>query len=124
MLKIKEYSFTIKPSKAKIDIVQHVSKHCQKEINYSFDSNHKEVKIGRDKSCEIIVDWGDKSFSKFQCTIKYDEFLYYWTIKDGGPEQNSPPSKNGSWIYAPRSFEIEAGMIFKIDNNKILISYS
>jgi len=70
------------------------------------------------------MDWGDKSFSKFQCTIKYDEFLYHWSIKDGAPEMNSAPSKNGNWIYAPRSFEIDDAMIFKIEHHKIMINFS
>lgn len=107
--------FQIKPNGTKIEIVQLAHKDMSKNLNFTFSlENTREIKIGRDKSCEICLN--DKSYSKFQCTIAWDEFLEFWKISDGGPKG---PSRNGSWVFVSRSYEITDGTIFRVANSKI-----
>ena len=49
--------------------------------------------MGRDSKCTIPFP-GDKSFSKTQLTIKYDNTLKTWILKDGFEDK---PSTNGTW---------------------------
>ena len=94
------------------------NKYCQTSVNFVYDSKHKpEILIGRDKSCDIQLNW-DKTFSKFQVSLIWDEFLEQWKIVDGGPKGIS---RNGTWIFTSKSFEIHDECVFKIENSKIKI---
>lgn len=111
--------FQIKPFKDRLEIVHLANRYIQKNLPYTFYTKFtKEVKIGREQTCDICLSW-DKSYSKFQCTLQWDEFLEQWKITDGGPKG---PSRNGSWIFASRSFEIIEGTVFRVANSKILIN--
>ena len=77
-------------------------------------SETKEIKFGRDEECEVKLNW-DKTFSKRQCTLIYDEFLDNWRIIDG---KKDAPSRNGVWIFISRSLEVISGTIFKIGSSR------
>jgi hypothetical protein len=111
--------FQIKPYSDKLEIIQLANKHMNKNLTYVFYLKYtKEVKIGRDKSCEICLNW-DKSYSKVQCSLQWDDFMSMWKIIDGSSKGSS---RNGSWIFASRSFEIVDGTIFRVANSKLHIS--
>lgn len=111
--------FQLRPYSDRLEIVQLANKHITNNLTYTFYLKYtKEIKIGRDKNCEICLNW-DKAYSKIQCTITWDEFLEQWKISDGKPKANS---RNGTWIFASRSFEIVDGTVFRIANSKILIN--
>jgi hypothetical protein len=49
--------------------------------------------MGRDNKCAISFP-GDKSFSKIQLTIKYNNLTKTWILIDGIDDK---PSTNGTW---------------------------
>ena len=77
----------------------------------------KRIYVGRDISCNIIVD--DTLLSRIHCTIEYknDEG---WIIYDGkiddDPSQNRP-STNGTCLYLIEETPINDKMIFKSNQN-------
>ena len=76
----------------------------------------KRIYIGRDISCNIIVD--DSLLSRVHCTIDYSE-EEGWVIYDGRideDENKNKPSTNGTWLFLIEESEIYDGLIFK--NNK------
>ena len=84
---------------------------------YFFNPNQfKRIYIGRDISCNIIID--DSLLSRVHCTIDYSE-EEGWIIYDGkidDDESNNKPSTNGTWLFLIEESEITDGFIFK--NNK------
>ena len=76
----------------------------------------RRIYIGRDISCNIIVD--DSLLSRVHCTMEYDE-EEGWIIYDGkidDDESKNKPSTNGTWLFLIEETPIEDGLIFK--NNK------
>ena len=84
---------------------------------YFFNPNQfKRIYIGRDISCNIIID--DSLLSRVHCTIDYDE-EEGWIIHDGKIDENeaiTKPSTNGTWLFLIEETQIDDGLIFK--NNK------
>lgn len=78
----------------------------------------KKVYVGRDISCNIIVD--DSLLSRVHCTIEYKDDIG-WVIYDGRCEDDDPskyrPSTNGTWLYLIEETLIDDGMIFKSNQN-------
>ena len=77
----------------------------------------KRIYVGRDISCNIIVD--DTLLSRVHCTIEYknDEG---WSITDGkidDEESQNRPSTNGTWLYLIEETPISDKMIFKSNQN-------
>lgn len=74
----------------------------------------KKVYVGRDISCNIIVD--DSLLSRVHCTIEYKDDIG-WVIYDGRCEDDDPskyrPSTNGTWLYLIEETLIDDGMIFQ-----------
>ena len=60
----------------------------------------------------------DKSFSRYQTTLEFDENKYEWTVIDG---KDNKGSTNGTWVFGIHSFLIENEMIVEILNSKIRI---
>ena len=78
----------------------------------------KKVYVGRDISCNIIVD--DSLLSRVHCTIEFKDDDG-WVIYDGRCEDDDPskyrPSTNGTWLYLIEETQIDDGMIFKSNQN-------
>ncbi len=78
----------------------------------------KRIYVGRDISCNIIVD--DTLLSRVHCTIEYKE-NEGWFISDGkiGDEDlyENRPSTNGTWLYLIEESPIKDKMIFKSNQN-------
>ena len=77
----------------------------------------KKIYVGRDISCNIIVD--DNLLSRVHCTIEYKEDEG-WVIYDGKIEDDisqNRPSTNGTWLYLIEETQIDDGMIFKSNQN-------
>ena len=77
----------------------------------------KRIYIGRDISCNIIVD--DTLLSRVHCTIEYKEDEG-WFILDGKIDDEvsqNRPSTNGTWLYLIEETPIDEGMIFKSNQN-------
>ena len=77
----------------------------------------KRIYIGRDISCNIIVD--DNLLSRVHCTIEYKDEKG-WVIFDGKIDDDfsqNRPSTNGSWLYLIEETQIDDGMIFKSNQN-------
>ena len=77
----------------------------------------KRIYIGRDISCNIIID--DTLLSRIHCTIEYKEGEG-WFIFDGKIDEDysqNRPSTNGTWLYLIEETQIEDGMIFKSNQN-------
>ena len=88
----------------------------QAEPHFFNPKQFKRIYIGRDVSCNIIID--DSLLSRVHCTIEYDE-ENGWVIYDGRIDDNeykNKPSTNGTWLYLIEEIPIEDGLIFK--NNK------
>ena len=88
----------------------------QAEPHFFNPKQFKRIYIGRDVSCNIIID--DSLLSRVHCTIEYDE-ENGWVIYDGridDDEYKNKPSTNGTWLYLIEEIPIEDGLIFK--NNK------
>ena len=91
----------------------------QSESKKVFDpNNNKEVTIGRDKKC-ILSFPGNKSFSRCQATISFDENKKEWNIIDGSKTKSST---NGTWIFGTHSFPIVDQLIIEILTSKIIFT--
>ena len=89
---------------------------CPKTV---FDqTKEKQITIGRDKQCTISYP-KDKSFSRIQTTIKFEDDLNEWIIYDGNIEK---ASTNGTWVFGIHSFPIKDGMIAEILTTKVKFS--
>jgi hypothetical protein len=86
-----------------------------KYIVNAFDK--KTITIGRHIDCDFSFP-KNKSFSRFQTTIEFDEELKKWTIIDGNKNKSST---NGTWIFGTHSFLIRDEMIVEILNCQIRI---
>ena len=89
---------------------------AQTEPHFFNPKQFKRIYIGRDISCNIIID--DSLLSRVHCTIDYDE-EEGWVIHDGKideNETNKKPSTNGTWLFLIEETQIDDGLIFK--NNK------
>ena len=78
----------------------------------------KKIYIGRDISCNIIVD--DTLLSRIHCTIEYKEGEG-WLIMDGRANDGfceDKPSTNGTWLCLMEEMPIKDGMIFKSNQNQ------
>lgn len=110
--------FQIKPYDGYLEINQLPSRYSHSNQVYRFFlKDTRQIKIGREKSCDIKLCW-DKTYSKFQTTITWDEFLEQWKITDGYGGKNS---RNGTWMFASKSHEIKNETIFRVANTKIVI---
>ena len=88
----------------------------QTEPHFFNPKQFKRIYIGRDISCNIIVD--DSLLSRIHCTLEYED-EEGWVIYDGKideDESKNKPSTNGTWLYLIEEIPIEDGLIFK--NNK------
>ena len=81
-------------------------------------SSKKEVTIGRHKDCDFAFP-NNKSFSRIQTTIEFDEENQEWIIIDGSRTKSST---NGTWVYCNHSFPIKDKMIIQVLNNRIQIN--
>ena len=89
----------------------------QTEPHFFNPKQFKRVYIGRDISCNIIVD--DSLLSRVHCTIEYND-EEGWVIYDGkinDDESKNKPSTNGTWLYLIEEIPIEEGLIFKDNKN-------
>ena len=119
LLMLNDCYFQIKVEDYSLEITQLSSRYSNEvKVFKYYVKDNKEIIIGRDKSCDIILNW-DKSYSKFQAVISYDEFLEQWKITDGGIKG---PSRNGSWIFISKSVEIKEGTTFRVANSKIEVN--
>ena len=111
--------FQIVPYESYIDIIELPNRYSSNNKCHRFYvKDKKQIFIGRDKSCDIPLSW-DKTYSKFQTTISYDEFLDQWKIIDG---KEGKKSRNGSWVFASKSHEIVDNLVFRVANSKININ--
>ena len=86
----------------------------QTEPHFFNPKQFKRIYIGRDISCNIIID--DSLLSRIHCTLEYDD-EEGWVIYDGKIDVNeNKKSTNGTWLYLIEEIPIENGLIFK--NNK------
>ena len=88
----------------------------QTEPHFFNPKQFKRIYIGRDISCNIIID--DSLLSRVHCTLEYDD-EEGWAIYDGKIDDNenkNKPSTNGTWLYLIEEITVEDGLIFK--NNK------
>ena len=77
----------------------------------------KRIYVGRDISCNIIVD--DNLLSRVHCTIEYRD-NEGWFIYDGKIDEDisqNRPSTNGTWLYLIEETPIYDQMIFKSNQN-------
>ena len=77
----------------------------------------KRIYVGRDISCNIIVN--DTLLSRVHCTIEYKD-EQGWFISDGKIDDESSqnrPSTNGTWLYLIEETPIIDNMIFKSNQN-------
>ena len=78
----------------------------------------RKIYIGRDISCNIIVD--DTLLSRIHCTIEYKE-NDGWYIMDGRADDGfceDKPSTNGTWLCLMEEMPIKDGMVFKSNQNQ------
>lgn len=80
--------------------------------------NKKTITIGRNKDCDFSFP-KDKSFSRFQTTLEFDEEIKKWSIIDGYKDKDST---NGTWLFGTHSFKIKNEMIVEILNSQIKIT--
>jgi hypothetical protein len=108
--------FQIKPLDGILEISQLPSRYSHDTVTYKyFLKDKKEISIGRDKACDIKLCW-DKTYSKYQTLILWDDFLEQWKIIDGG---HNGSSRNGTWIIASKSQLIKNETIIRIANTKV-----
>ena len=89
---------------------------CPKTV---FDqTKEKQITIGRDKQCTLSYP-KDKSFSRIQTTIQFEDDLNEWVIYDGNIDRGST---NGTWVFGIHSFPIKDGMIAEILTTKVKFS--
>ena len=91
----------------------------QKAESHFFNPQQfKKIYIGRDISCNIIVD--DTLLSRIHCTIEYKD-EDGWFIMDGRANDGfceDKPSTNGTWLCLMEEMPIIDGMIFKSNQNQ------
>ena len=86
---------------------------CPKTV---FDqTKEKIITIGRDKQCTLSYP-KDKSFSRVQTTIQFEDELNEWVIYDGNIDKGST---NGTWVFGMHSFPIKDGMVAEILTTKV-----
>ena len=93
------------------------------ESHFFNPQQFKKIYIGRDISCNIIVD--DNLLSRIHCTIEYKEESEEWYIIDGRFDDNiseDKPSTNGTWLCLMEEMIIKDGMIFKSNQNQFKCS--
>ena len=78
---------------------------------------NKIVTLGRSKVCDFSFP-KDKSFSRIQTTIQFDDDNKNWNIVDGSENKCST---NGTWIFGTHSFLIKDEIMTEILNSKIII---
>ena len=90
------------------------------ELHFFNPQQFKRIYIGRDASCNIIVD--DTLLSRIHCTIEYKEGNGEgWYISDGKAGDDfieEKPSTNGTWLCLMEETPIKDGMIFKSNQNQ------
>jgi hypothetical protein len=90
------------------------------ELHFFNPQQFKKIYIGRDASCNIIVD--DTLLSRIHCTIEYKEGTGEgWYISDGRADDElyeEKPSTNGTWLCLMEETPIKDGMIFKSNQNQ------
>jgi hypothetical protein len=95
------------------------SKNTYNDDRYVVDGfNKKRITIGRHRDCDFSFP-KDKSFSRYQTTIEFNEIDKQWSIIDGNNEKGST---NGTWLFGTHSFLIQDEMIVEILNNQIKIT--
>lgn len=111
----------ITPYKDSIEIVQLANKYTNSSQIFRFyHKDNKKIVIGREKSCNIKLNY-ERTSSKFQASIIWDHQKYQWYIIDG---KDGVRSRNGSWVYATKSQEIYDGLIFKVGTSKVKVIMS
>ena len=77
----------------------------------------KRIYVGRDISCNIIVE--DTLLSRVHCTIEYrnDEGWFIFDGKIDDESSENRPSTNGTWLYLIEETPINDNMIFKSNQN-------
>lgn len=111
---LNESSFLVIPQNGYLEVIQQASRYSSSIQTFHFlVKDNKNVLIGRDPSCNIKLNW-DKTYSKFQASIVWDDLMEQWYIADGKDEVGS---RNGTWIYASKSIEIYDNLILKIGSN-------
>lgn len=124
-----------------------ITKGQTKEI-FSFDSDTtKEVTIGRDKKCTIVID--NSSLSRVNATIKYFKvpikellnsqasnkkrlydklidadkdnraMIKYWELYDGTTTKSST---NGVWLFSNHTYPIYDGFTVRLGKSKFIIN--
>ena len=84
------------------------------ETKRFFDKNHTQIiTIGRDSKCTYSFK-NDKSYSRIQTTITYENGK--WVIRDGSGVREST---NGTWVFGLHSFVIKNNMIVEVLSTKI-----
>lgn len=87
-----------------------------KKENHIFNKEEiKEITIGRDPNCTISLP-KDKSISKIQTTVYYDDASNDWVIVDGSKDKSS---SNGTWVFGFHSFPISDQMIVEVLDMRI-----
>ena len=90
------------------------------ELHFFNPQQFKRIYIGRDASCNIIVD--DTLLSRIHCTIEQKEGNGEgWYISDGkaGDDFNEEKlSTNGTWLCLLEETPVKDGMIFKSNQNQ------
>ena len=93
-----------------------VSEGLKKGEEHTFDSRVKDViRLGRIKSPDIDIDFGDDSVSRFQTTIFYEG--NNWYIIDGDGNKGS---LNGTWYFAEEYITVDEGMIFRAGSTSFM----
>ena len=80
--------------------------------------NKKTITIGRHRDCDFSFP-KDKSFSRYQTTIEFNEITKQWCIFDGNKDKGST---NGTWLFGTHSFLIKNEMIVEILNCQVKIT--
>ena len=111
--------FQVTPLKDNCLEIINLSKKNYNYNRYVVDGfNKKTITIGRNKDCDFSFP-KDKSFSRFQTTIEFDEEIRKWSIIDGYKDKYST---NGTWLFGTHSFKIKDEMIVEILNCQIKIT--
>ena len=108
----------------KILIIKVYSEVQNGELHFFNPQQFKKIFIGRDASCNIIVD--DTLLSRIHCTIEYkegiDEGWYIYDGKTGDDISEEKSSTNGTWLCLMEETVIKDGMIFKSNQNQFKCS--
>lgn len=118
---LSDCGYTVTPNNGFIEVVQLANKYTSSIQSFKFyKCEKKRIVIGRDRSCNIKLNY-DKTSSKFQASIIWDEEIGQWYIIDG---KDDVRSRNGSWVYATKSYEIYDGLMFKVGTSKVKVIMS